>query len=100
MTGLVDMTKEFFDSIPEEGACLVALTNDMAKWLKFRLPQWRGDDLANRCRIVGINRMSSVNKLIGEQRRVMLHPLFVSRARASVLAEAERVAAGCNAMRP
>lgn len=99
MVGLVERTQEMFDSIPDEGACIVTLTNDMAKWLRFRLPQWRGDDLARRCRIIGIHQMRSVCKLWGEPRRVITHFVFDERAKTDVKAEVHRLAHGCNAQR-
>ena len=97
MVGLVEKTKGLFDAIPDEGACIVAITNDMAKWMRLRLPQYRGADLASRCRIVGINRMSSVNKIVGEHRAVMLHPTFIEKVSPDVRAEVGRLAHGCNA---
>ena len=97
MVGLVERTKEMFDSIPDEGACIVTITNDMAKWLRFRLTQWRGDGIAKRCRIVGIHQMRSTHKLQGETRRVITHFVFDERAKPDVMAEVHRLAHGCNA---
>lgn len=96
----MDEAKAFIDTLPAEGACVVAITNDRARWLANGIKERCGNEYAQRCRVIGINRLGSVGKLVGEQRRVVLHSSFTDYATAPVLDKVRVLAGGCNARHP
>lgn len=93
----MERAKAIIDSIPPEGACVVALTNDIARRLKQGIRERLGKDMASKCRTIGIHRPSSIAKLMGERRMVILDCSFEDHAVSAVKAEVHRMAVGINA---
>lgn len=96
----IDRAQAMIEALPAEGAVVIAITNEVARWLMTGIVAIRGKEFAKTCRVVGIHRMSSVGKIIGERRPVMLHHSFVEHAKADVTASVAGIVAGINAMHP
>lgn len=78
MGQLLDMARTLIAALPDEGAVIIVVRNDIGRWLKQGITELRGKAMADRCRTITIQHRSDCDKLIGLRGHVFIDGSFVN----------------------
>lgn len=84
--------------IPNEGATIAVMTNEIGRHLRTGIREIRGLELAKRCRFISVRHLSDCYKLYGVQNTIMIDYSIRTKAKAETVMEIERLAAGAAAV--
>lgn len=78
MGQLMDRARALIGALPNEGATIIVVRNDIGRWLKQGITELRGKELAARCRTITIQHLSDCDKLMGLRGHVVIDGSFVN----------------------
>lgn len=94
MGSLMDRNIAFVDAIPDDGAIIIVITNEIGRWIGKGITERRGPAIRRKCVIVAVHQYRQLDRLIGMRGSVMLHHSFIEHARDDVQARVNRLIAG------
>jgi hypothetical protein len=94
MVSLMDRDIAFVDRIPDSGAIIIVITNEIGRWIAKGITDRRGPAFRRKCVIVAVHQYRQLDRLIGMRGSVMLHHSFVEHARDDIRSRVARLIHG------
>jgi len=94
------MAKEMIALIPDSGAVIAVITNEIGRSVKEGIKERRGAALARRCKTIAVSSAGDCDKLLGLRGQIVIDSSVVANVKPETLIRLERVVADIRAANP
>lgn len=91
---------QMVDTMPEDGATIIVMTEEIGRTLKEAIEVRRGTSLAKKCKMISVNRADQVVKVHGLNGIVIIDSSMAIHAKTPIYEAVYRAVAGIWAMQP